>query len=93
MQRVMFHPYNRERQPSVVSEALGFRGFLLTDCPSFPAEPEIPIRDRRLWLKKKKKDQGSNTLVIVLSVLLAILVVGFAGLGGGALDAPEAPAA
>jgi hypothetical protein len=23
MQRVMFHPYNRERQPSVVSEALG----------------------------------------------------------------------
>lgn len=43
--------------------------------------------------EEKKEDQGSNTLVIVLSVLLAILVIGFAGWGGVALDAPEAPAA
>ena len=42
--------------------------------------------------EEKKEDQGSNTLVIVLSVLLAILVIGFAG-WGRALDAPEAPAA
>lgn len=41
--------------------------------------------------EEKKEDQGSNTLVIVLSVLLAILVIGFAGWGAGLWTHPRLP--
>ena len=41
--------------------------------------------------EEKKEDQGSNTLVIVLSVLLAILVIGFAGWGAWLWTHPRLP--